>query len=107
MTEPPNGLKLNLRSTYFKISAAAITECEHPAFPSLVFVLAFFHAVVQERRKYGKVKSHNMHHIFGALVLIVLVPLHVHELRDKIFVYFVKKKIVCGFAGWLECAIRL
>lgn len=30
-------------------------ECSHPAFPSLVFVLAFLHAVLQERRKYGKI----------------------------------------------------
>ena len=58
VTEPPNGLKLNLRSTYFKISATALTECPHNAYPSLVFVLAFFHAVVQERRKYGKVYFH-------------------------------------------------
>ncbi len=57
VTEPPNGLKLNLRSTYFKISATALSECPHDAFPSLVFVLAFFHAVVQERRKYGKVSD--------------------------------------------------
>ena len=55
VTEPPNGLKLNMRSTYFKISAVALLECPHEAFPSLVFVLAFFHAVVQERRKYGKI----------------------------------------------------
>ncbi|CAH1801914.1 unnamed protein product [Owenia fusiformis] len=55
VTEPPNGLKLNLRSTYFKISATALQECPNPAFSSLVFVLAFFHAVVQERRKYGKI----------------------------------------------------
>ena len=56
VTEPPNGLKLNMRSTYFKITSTALSECEHPAFSSLVFTLAFFHAVVQERRKYGKVK---------------------------------------------------
>ncbi|XP_076453104.1 dynein axonemal heavy chain 10-like [Babylonia areolata] len=55
VTEPPNGLKLNLRSTYHKIPATALAECKHPAFSSLVFVLAFFHAVVQERRKYGKI----------------------------------------------------
>ncbi|XP_076108254.1 dynein axonemal heavy chain 10-like isoform X2 [Mytilus galloprovincialis] len=55
VTEPPNGLKLNLRGTYHKISATALSECPHPAFPALVFVLGFFHAVVQERRKYGKI----------------------------------------------------
>nr|KAG5704651.1 hypothetical protein BaRGS_025293 [Batillaria attramentaria] len=55
VTEPPNGLKLNLRSTYHKIPATALAECTHSAFSSLVFVLGFFHAVVQERRKYGKI----------------------------------------------------
>ncbi|XP_069379878.1 dynein axonemal heavy chain 10 isoform X1 [Paralichthys olivaceus] len=55
VTEPPNGLKLNMRATYSKISHETLTECPHPAFRSLVYVLAFFHAVVQERRKYGKI----------------------------------------------------
>ncbi|NXF04124.1 DYH10 protein, partial [Smithornis capensis] len=55
VTEPPNGLKLNMRGTYFKIPQEALEQCPHPAFKSLVYVLAFFHAVVQERRKFGKV----------------------------------------------------
>jgi dynein heavy chain len=55
VTEPPNGLKLNLRATYQKITQKIITQCDHPSFRPLVFVLAFFHAVVQERRKYGKI----------------------------------------------------
>uniref|UniRef100_A0A8D0HBM0 Dynein axonemal heavy chain 10 n=1 Tax=Sphenodon punctatus TaxID=8508 RepID=A0A8D0HBM0_SPHPU len=54
-TEPPNGLKLNMRATYFKIHHEALDQCPHPAFKSLIFVLAFFHAVVQERRKFGKI----------------------------------------------------
>ncbi|XP_009867260.1 PREDICTED: dynein heavy chain 10, axonemal-like [Apaloderma vittatum] len=53
--EPPNGLKLNMRATYFKMPQEALKQCPHPAFKSLVYVLAFFHAVVQERRKFGKV----------------------------------------------------
>jgi dynein heavy chain, axonemal len=55
VTESPNGLKLNLKNTYQKIGANAFTECVHEAFASIVFVLAFFHAVVQERRKYDKI----------------------------------------------------
>nr|XP_061842332.1 dynein axonemal heavy chain 10-like isoform X1 [Nerophis lumbriciformis] len=55
VTEPPNGLKLNMRATYSKISSDIMTGCPHLAFRSLVYVLSFFHAVVQERRKYGKI----------------------------------------------------
>uniref|UniRef100_A0A8C4N1H9 Dynein heavy chain 10, axonemal n=1 Tax=Eptatretus burgeri TaxID=7764 RepID=A0A8C4N1H9_EPTBU len=54
VTEPPSGLKLNLRANFFRISNKMLMSCPHQAFPSLVYVLAFFHAVVQERRKYGK-----------------------------------------------------
>lgn len=55
VTEPPNGLKLNLKNTFHKLGTSSLTDCPHEAFPSLVFVLAFFHAVVQERRKYDKI----------------------------------------------------
>ncbi|XP_077600352.1 dynein axonemal heavy chain 10-like [Stigmatopora nigra] len=55
VTEAPNGLKLNMRATYSKISHQTMTGCPHSAFRSLVYVLSFFHAVVQERRKYGKI----------------------------------------------------
>ena len=54
VNEPPNGLKLNMGASYTKISEPILAECPHKAFRPLVFVLAFFHANVQERRKYGK-----------------------------------------------------
>ncbi|KXZ49756.1 DHC2 protein [Gonium pectorale] len=54
VTEPPNGLKLNMRQSYSKITEEVLADCPHGAFRPLVYVLAFFHAVVQERRKYGK-----------------------------------------------------
>jgi len=47
VTEPPNGLKLNIRNTYTKLKQETLDECEHPAYKSLIYVLAFFHAVVQ------------------------------------------------------------
>lgn len=64
VTEPPNGLKLNLRSTFFKLRQQSLDSCPHPAFKPLVYVLAFFHAVVQERRKYDKI-GWNIGYDFG------------------------------------------
>ena len=55
VTEPPDGLKLNMRATYSRIDAAMLDSCPHWAFRPCLYVLAFLHAVVLERRKYGKI----------------------------------------------------
>lgn len=47
VTEPPNGLKLNLRASLYKLSQTILDSCNHHVFKPLVFVLTFFHAVVQ------------------------------------------------------------
>ncbi|XP_055846772.1 dynein axonemal heavy chain 10 isoform X2 [Episyrphus balteatus] len=54
VTEAPNGLKLNLNSTFYKLEDDSFNSCAHVAFKPLVYVLAFFHAVLQERRRYDK-----------------------------------------------------
>jgi len=54
VTEPPAGLQLNMRGSFAKLSESALSQCNHFAFRRLSYVLTFFHAVVQERRKYGK-----------------------------------------------------
>ena len=55
VTEPPDGLKLNMRSTLSRLDQHVIDECDHPQYLTLVYVLTFLHAIVQERRKYGKI----------------------------------------------------
>ncbi|GMF23629.1 unnamed protein product [Phytophthora lilii] len=55
VTEPPDGLKQNMRSLYSKLDQTMLEECPHGAFRSVVYVLCFLHAVVLERRKYGKI----------------------------------------------------
>lgn len=89
VTEPPNGLKLNLRNTYFKISSQALRDAPHSAFKPLVFTLAFFHAVVQERRKYGKVHIHVCNYMY---------TYHVHDMFSLIAVFVV-------VSDWLECLV--
>ena len=54
VTEPPDGLKMNLKATFARLSEDVFESCENSAFKTLAYVLAFFHAAVQERRKYGK-----------------------------------------------------
>ena len=88
VTEPPNGLKLNLRNTYFKIPSAALKDCcPHTAFKPLVYTLAFFHAVVQERRKYGRV----------SVCLCVCVQMF------KLYILLSNNSCL----DWLECVVRL
>jgi len=55
VTEPPDGLKLNMRATYSRIDSNMLEDCPHWAFRPCLYVLAFLHAVVLERRKYGKI----------------------------------------------------
>ncbi|EPY23032.1 hypothetical protein STCU_07926 [Strigomonas culicis] len=55
VNEPPNGLKMNMKNTLSRVTEEQLEACMHPSFRPLVFTLSFFHAVVQERRKYGKI----------------------------------------------------
>ncbi|GIQ85930.1 dynein heavy chain, partial [Kipferlia bialata] len=55
VTEPPDGLKLNMRQQTSRLTDDQLTSCESPTFMPLTYVLTFFHAIVQDRRKYGKI----------------------------------------------------
>ena len=53
-TEPPRGLRANLKRTYQGFTDAYLNDCKKPeAWKKLVFGLSFFHAILQERRKFG------------------------------------------------------
>jgi dynein heavy chain len=54
--EPPKGLKSNLVKTYNKIKPEELESCSKPnEYKSFLFGLSFFHAIVQDRRKYGPI----------------------------------------------------
>jgi dynein heavy chain len=56
--EPPKGLKANVLRTFTDLDEADYESCSAThelAFKKLVFGLAFFHAVGQERRKFGAI----------------------------------------------------
>jgi len=55
VTEPPDGLKANMKSTLTKVSEEDLNSCPHEAFKPLIYVIAVFHAIIQDRRKYGKI----------------------------------------------------
>jgi len=53
-TEPPRGLKANLKRNFAEMTDSFLEDCKKPAeFKKLVFGVAFFHAIIQERRKFG------------------------------------------------------
>jgi len=52
--EPPKGMKANLKNAYFKLSDDDLNSTTKPTeYKKLLFGLAVFHALVQERRKFG------------------------------------------------------
>ena len=52
--EPPNGIKANLMRTYATFNDDFISQCTKPKeWKKLLFSLTFFHAIIQERRKFG------------------------------------------------------
>ena len=54
--EPPKGLKLNLQRQYENIPEEELEACSKPdLFKSFFFGLCFFHAIVQDRRKFGPI----------------------------------------------------
>ena len=52
--EPPKGIQANLRQTYQSLDGQWFEACRRPVeFKKAMFALAMFHAIVQERRKFG------------------------------------------------------
>merc|ERR1719183_110900 len=52
--EPPKGIKANINRTFYDMSAEQYEHCAKlRAWKKLLFGLAFFHATIQERRKFG------------------------------------------------------
>jgi len=54
-TEPPRGIKANLKRTYAGVTDEILDSCpkKPEVWNKLFFSLAFFHSVMQERRKFG------------------------------------------------------
>jgi len=54
--EPPKGLRANVLGSMSKCDDRMLNDCEKPeAFSRLVFGFCFFHAICQDRRKFGPI----------------------------------------------------
>jgi dynein heavy chain len=54
--EPPAGLKQNVLSSYDALTEAEFEGCTKPnTYKKLLFAFCFFHAIVQDRRKFGPI----------------------------------------------------
>lgn len=54
--EPPTGLRSNLLRTYASLDDKILNDCEKPKeYKKLLFAFCFFHAIVQDRRKFGPI----------------------------------------------------
>lgn len=55
VTEPPDGLGQNIKASYSKLVPEDHEKSSRAEYKSLLYVLTFFHAVIQERKKFGKI----------------------------------------------------
>lgn len=54
--EPPKGLKANLMRSYYGFTNEELNDCRRPReFKQLLFGFCLFHAIIQERRKFGPI----------------------------------------------------
>jgi dynein heavy chain, axonemal len=54
--EPPQGLRANLLRTYKNLSDVELNDCAKPDnFKKLLFGFCLFHAIIQDRRKFGPI----------------------------------------------------
>jgi dynein heavy chain len=52
--EPPRGMKANIKRSYVSVTQEVLEETSKPEiWRKLLFSLSFYHAVIQERRKFG------------------------------------------------------
>ena len=55
VTEPPEGLKLNMKAIVSKLSDEELESSKHNVFKKLTYVITYFHAILLDRRKFGKI----------------------------------------------------
>ena len=54
--EPPSGLRSNLMRAYANLDNRELNDCTKPKeFKMLLFAFSFFHAIAQDRRKFGAI----------------------------------------------------
>lgn len=54
--EPPKGLRFNLERTFINIDNKELNDCTKPeVYKKMTFSFAFFHAIIQDRRKFGAI----------------------------------------------------
>lgn len=54
--EPPTGIRSNLLKTYANQDDRSLNDCAKPQeYKQLFFAFSFFHAIVQDRRKFGAI----------------------------------------------------
>jgi len=54
--EPPKGLRANMIGSFSKLDDKTLDDCKNPAvFKQLCFGFCFFHAICQDRRKFGPI----------------------------------------------------
>lgn len=100
VTEPPEGLGQNIGQTYSKLSEEIFADCPKAEFKPMLYVLSYFHAVIQERKKFGKIGwnvsyDFNMSDYLISQRLISLYLKKAHENNEEGLPYTTLNYLIC------------
>jgi len=98
--EPPKGLKANITRSYLGFDDQFLNESKKPAeWKKLLFSLCMFHAVIQERRKFGPL-GWNISYEFNQSDLTVCIK-QLHDYIDEYeFIPYKVLQVLCGHINY-------
>jgi dynein heavy chain len=86
--EPPKGVKANVKRTFYEMTEEQYESCSKPEpYKKMLFSLAMFHAIIQERRKFGPLGWNIRYEFNGSDIEVSMMTLKMYIEEQEVVPY--------------------